>query len=101
MVQYHSSEITTRERPSGLNLGGVSDPELDRMLDAQVQMLDQAKRKETLWKVQQRIHELYAIMPMYQKLVVNTVSKRVRGVKTIDFGSVTSIVWNTHEWWVA
>jgi peptide/nickel transport system substrate-binding protein len=99
--QYHSSEIPTRERPNGLNLGGFSDPEVDRLLDQQIQTLDQAKRKDLLWRAQQRIHELYAIMPMYQKVVVNTVNKRVQGVKTIDFGSVTSIVWNTHEWWIS
>jgi peptide/nickel transport system substrate-binding protein len=100
-LQYHSSEIPTKEKPNGLNLGGVSDPELDKLLDAQLLTLDTAKRKEILWKAQQRIHEIYAIMPMYQKLVVNTVNKRVKGLKTIDFGAVTSIVWNTHEWWLA
>jgi peptide/nickel transport system substrate-binding protein len=100
-LQYHSAEIPTREKPNGLNLGGVSDLELDKLLDAQLQTLDNAKRKEILWKAQQRIHDTCAIMPMYQKLVVNTVNKRVRGLKTIDFGAVTSIVWNTHEWWLA
>jgi peptide/nickel transport system substrate-binding protein len=100
-VQYHSSEIPTKERPNGLNLGGVSDPELDRLLDAQLQTLDDAKRKDLLWKAQERLHEICGILPMYDRLVVNTVNRRIRGLKTIDFGSVTSIVWNTHEWWVA
>jgi peptide/nickel transport system substrate-binding protein len=100
-LYYHSAEIPTKESPKGLNLGGLADAELDRLLDAQLQTLDNAKRKELLFQAQQRIHDIYGIMPMYVRLVVNTVNKRVRGLKAIDFGSVTSIVWNTHEWWVA
>jgi peptide/nickel transport system substrate-binding protein len=100
-LQYHSSEIPTKEKPNGLNLGGVTDAELDRLLDQQLQTQDTAKRREILWRAQQRIHDIHAIMPMYQKLVVNTVNKRIRGLKTIDHGAVTSIVWNTHEWSLA
>jgi peptide/nickel transport system substrate-binding protein len=98
---YHTDAIPTKEKPNGLNAGGISDPELDALLDAQIKTADDAKRKELLWKAQQRLHDLYAFIPMYQRLTIHTVNKRVRDLKMIDFGSITSIVWNTHQWWVA
>ncbi len=40
----------------------------------------------------------YPMIPLYDRVTINSVSSRVHGVNPINFGSVTGLVWNTHEW---
>jgi peptide/nickel transport system substrate-binding protein len=97
---WHSKEIPTKEYPNGFNNSGLADPELDKLLDAQIKELDTAKRTELLKKAQQIIHETYPMVPLYDRVSINSVHKRVHGVDPINFGSISGVVWNTDEWWV-
>jgi hypothetical protein len=38
------------------------------------------------------------MIPMYDRVVINTVSDRVKGVQMSPFGSITGLVWNTADW---
>jgi len=95
---WHSDAVPTSDHPSGFNSSGLSDPILDRLLDDQLTELDVDKRIELLKMAQQRIHDDYPMIPLYDRLVINSVSNRVHGVNPINFGSITGLVWNTHEW---
>jgi peptide/nickel transport system substrate-binding protein len=95
---WHSDAIPTADHPSGFNSSGLSDSNLDRLLDAQLTELDSSKRTELLKVAQQLIHDDYPMIPLYDRLVINSVSSRVHGVKPINFGSITGLVWNTSEW---
>lgn len=58
---YHSSA-----RDGGVNYGGVSDPELDRLLEEGRTTIDQAARQDTYRKIQARLHELEPMSALFQ-----------------------------------
>jgi peptide/nickel transport system substrate-binding protein len=95
---WHSDGIPTTEHPNGFNSSGLSDSNLDKLLDDQLTELDAGKRVEILKQAQQIIHDDYPMIPLYDRVVINSVSGRVHGVNPINFGSITGLVWNTHEW---
>jgi peptide/nickel transport system substrate-binding protein len=97
---WHSSQIPTDENPNGFNNSGFADPELDTLLEDQLKELDVAKRTDLLKRAQQIIHDGYPMVPLYDRVTINTVNKRVHGVEPINWGSITGLVWNTNEWWV-
>jgi peptide/nickel transport system substrate-binding protein len=95
---WHSGAVPTNDHPTGYNSSGLSDPNLDKLLDDQLTELDTNKRTELLKMAQQIIHDDYPTIPLYDRVTINSVSGRVRGVNPISFGSVSGLVWNTHEW---
>jgi peptide/nickel transport system substrate-binding protein len=95
---WHTESIPTAEKPSGFNHSGLSNPDLDQLLDAQLTELDEAARIELLKQAQQIIHDEVPMVPMYDRVVINTVSDRVKGVAVSPFGSITGLVWNVEDW---
>ena len=95
---WHTDAVPTNDHPSGFNSSGLSDPNLDKLLDDQLTELNNDRRTELLKMAQQLIHDDYPMIPLYDRLVINSVSSRVQGVNPINFGSITGLVWNTHEW---
>ncbi|HET7092872.1 MAG TPA: ABC transporter substrate-binding protein, partial [Thermomicrobiales bacterium] len=95
---WSTSAIPTPQNPNGFNFSGLSNPELDKLLDAQLVELDPAKRKALLDQAQQIIHDEAPMIPMYDRVAINSVSDRVKGVNPSVFGSVSGLVWNTADW---
>jgi len=97
---WHSSQIPTKTNRNGLNSSGLADSRLDALLDAQLRELDPERRRTLLNQAQVLIHNDVPMIPMYDRASINTVSSRLRGVRPINFGGISGIVWNTNEWWV-
>jgi peptide/nickel transport system substrate-binding protein len=95
---WHTESIPTADKPGGFNHSGLSNPDLDQLLDDQLTELDDAKRTELLQQAQQIIHDEVPMIPMYDRVTINSVSERVKGVQVSPFGSITGLVWNVADW---
>jgi peptide/nickel transport system substrate-binding protein len=95
---WHTESIPTVEKPNGFNHSGLSNPDLDQLLDDQLTELDAAKRTELLKQAQQIIHDEVPMVPMYDRVTINSVSERVKGVEMSPFGAITGLVWNVENW---
>jgi peptide/nickel transport system substrate-binding protein len=95
---WSTSAIPTPQNPNGFNFSGLSNPDLDKLLDAQLVELDPAKRRGLLDQAQQIIHDQAPMIPMYDRVAINSISDRVKGVNPSVFGSVSGLVWNTADW---
>ena len=81
-------------RGQGTNITGVSDPRLDEALDKGRAVLDPVERKGLYVQAEQRLAAIVAEIPLYQQIVVNSLSVRLAGVQDND------IIWdfNTADW---
>jgi peptide/nickel transport system substrate-binding protein len=60
------SVMTTAEIPTGSSETGYSNPEYDDLFGQQATELDQDKRKDIVWKMQQIVHDdVVYIIPFY------------------------------------
>jgi hypothetical protein len=41
------------------------------------------------------------MVPMYDRIAINSVSDNVKGVQPSVFGSISGLVWNTADWSIA
>jgi peptide/nickel transport system substrate-binding protein len=98
---WHTESIPTTDEPNGFNHSGLSNPDLDRLLDDQLTELDPAQRLEMLLQAQQIIHDEVPMIPMYDRVGINSVSETVLGVEPSVFGSVSGLVWNVENWSLA
>jgi peptide/nickel transport system substrate-binding protein len=98
---WHSESIPTKDQPNGFNHSGFSDPDLDRLLDAQLTELDPAKRTDLLKQAQQIIADGAPMIPMYDRVAINSIADNVLGVNQSVFGSISGLVWNTADWSLA
>jgi peptide/nickel transport system substrate-binding protein len=98
---WHSESIPTKDHPSGFNHSGFSDPDLDRLLDAQLTELDPEKRTDLLKQAQQIIADGVPMIPMYDRIAINSIADNVLGVNQSVFGSISGLVWNTADWSLA
>jgi peptide/nickel transport system substrate-binding protein len=98
---WHTESIPTTESPNGFNHSGLSNPDLDRLLDAQLSELDEAKRQEMLNEAQVIIADEVPMIPMYGRVGIHSISDRVQGVQPSTFGSVSGLVWNAQDWSIA
>jgi peptide/nickel transport system substrate-binding protein len=98
---WHSESIPTKDQPNGFNHSGFSDPDLDRLLDAQLTELDPAKRTDLLKQAQQIVADGAPMIPMYDRVAINSISDNVLGVNQSVFGSISGLVWNTADWSLA
>ncbi len=59
---------TSQYKKGGWNWTGISDPELDKLVETQQTEMDREKRREIVFKAQERIHELQPmnILSYYQ-----------------------------------
>ena len=95
---WHTESIPTVDDPAGFNHSGLSNPDLDELLDAQLTEFDDAKRTELLRQAQQIIHDEVPMIPMYDRVVINSISDRVKGASVSPFGSISGLMWNTADW---
>jgi len=64
------SVMTTDEIPTGSSETGYSNPEYDELFGQQATELDQEKRKEIVWQMQQIVHDdVVYIIPYYEQSV--------------------------------
>ena len=98
---WHTESIPTTDKPGGFNHSGLSNPDLDELLDEQISELDPAKRLELLKQAQQIIHDEVPMIPMYDRVVINSVADSVKGVQVSPFGSISGLVWNIEDWSIA
>ncbi|MFN8593321.1 MAG: peptide ABC transporter substrate-binding protein [Thermomicrobiales bacterium] len=98
---WHTESIPTKDKPNGFNHSGLSNPDLDALLDAQLTELDPAKRTDLLKQAQQIIHDEVPMVPMYDRVAINSISDQLKGVNMSPFGSITGLVWNVQDWSIA
>ncbi|MFT4038047.1 MAG: peptide ABC transporter substrate-binding protein [Thermomicrobiales bacterium] len=98
---WHTESIPTVDEPGGFNHSGLSNPDLDDLLDAQIIELDPAKRTDLLKQAQVIIHEEVPMIPMYDRVVINSIADAVKGVNSSPFGSISGLVWNVEDWSVS
>lgn len=95
---WHTEMIPTVEEPGGFNHSGLTNPDLDDLLDAQLVEFDEAKRIDLLMQAQQIIHDEVPMIPMYDRVSIHSVSERVKGFNPSPFGGVTGVIWNVQDW---
>ena len=98
---WHTESIPTVDKPGGFNHSGLSNPDLDELLDAQLTELDPAARTELLKQAQQIVHDEVPMIPMYDRVVINSISDNVKGASVSPFGSISGLMWNTADWSVS
>lgn len=76
---------------------GLSDPEIDRLIEAGRSTTDQARRKEIYGRLQVALAERQVYTWLFAQDTVVGVNKRVRGVR---HGSPRGLFWNWEEWTV-
>jgi peptide/nickel transport system substrate-binding protein len=90
------SVMTTGEVSTGSNETGYSNPEYDELFGQQATELDQAKRKELVWQMQQIVHDdVVYIIPYYSQAVQAYRKDRFTGWLTdqpkVELSDVTSL----------
>ena len=95
---WHTESIPTVDKPGGFNHSGLSNPDLDELLDEQITELDLAKRTELLKQAQVIIADEVPMIPMYDRVVINSIADNVKGVQSSPFGSISGLVWNVEDW---
>lgn len=91
------SVMTTAEIPSGSSESGYSNPEYDDLFAQQATELDQTKRKEIVWQMQQIVHDdVVYIIPYYPQNVQAYRKDRFTGWITnmpkVELYDVTSLM---------
>ena len=72
--------LTTAEIPTGTSETGYSNPEYDKLYEEQETTVDQAKRKEIVWKMQEiMLRDVPYIIPYYQQKVQAYRTDRFQG----------------------
>ncbi|MBI4278342.1 MAG: peptide ABC transporter substrate-binding protein [Armatimonadetes bacterium] len=95
---WHSRQIPREANNyEGNNTPGYSNPEVDRLEEAIVQELDEAKRKQLLMRQQEIWAEDLPSIPLVFRLALLTNKKSIRNVKPVQLGSVY-LPWNANEW---
>lgn len=95
--RYSSAAIPTPQQPNGGNVMGYSNPTVDRLLAAQAQEFDPARRQELLDEVQHMIQDDMPIIPIYDHLEIDVARRYVQGLEP---GSLSGLWWNPEAWWV-
>ncbi len=89
-ILYHSSQ-----HPNGLNLGAVSDPTLDKALEAGRTTVDDAQRMLAYHDAQRIINEEAYIIPVYIEEIYTVSRNNVHGLRFDALGGMM-----LHDVWV-
>ncbi|MDI3341181.1 MAG: peptide ABC transporter substrate-binding protein [Sphaerobacter sp.] len=95
--RFASASIPTPAAPSGGNVMGYANPEVDRLLAAQARALDPGERQRLVAQVQRQVHDDVPLIPIYTHLQIDVGRSYVQG---LDPGPVAGLWWNPEEWWV-
>ncbi|KAB2337210.1 peptide-binding protein [Cytobacillus depressus] len=86
----------TKEIEQGLNFTGYSNPELDVLMDEQLQELDKDKRKEMIGKIQAGLAEDQAYTFLYYPKEFRALPANLEGY---EFHPKNQM-YNIHKWWL-
>lgn len=86
----------TKEIEKGLNFTGYSNPELDKLMDEQLQELDKEKRKEMIGKIQQGLAEDQAYTFLYYPEEFRALPKNLEGY---EFHAKDQM-YHIKDWWL-
>lgn len=87
----------TKEIEAGLNFTGYSNPELDALMDAQLQELDKDKRKEMIGEIQVGLAEDQAYTFLYYPEEFRALPSNLEGY---EFHAKNQL-YNINKWWLA
>jgi peptide/nickel transport system substrate-binding protein len=80
----------------GQNTMQYKNPDLDKLLDAGAKELDQDKRKEIYFKVQEILRNDFAYLPIFHYITIEGTKEGLQEYKPSVF--VVSNQWNTNVW---
>ncbi|MCL5962416.1 MAG: peptide ABC transporter substrate-binding protein [Chloroflexi bacterium] len=95
-----SDQIPGPNNSAGGNIMAFSDPQIDALLKEQVTTLDPNKRKEIIFKIQERVYDQVPMIIVHDS-GNNVVHKpNVRGLAPLS-SEMGGPPWNIGEWWLA
>lgn len=86
----------TKEIKKGLNFAGYSNPELDKLMDEQLQERDKEKRKEQIGIIQQLLAEDQPYSFLYYPDEFRAMPAELQGY---EFHAKDAL-YNAHKWWL-
>lgn len=86
----------TKEIAEGLNFTGYSNPEIDKLMDAQLKELDKEKRKKMIGEIQALLAEDQPYTFLYYPQEFRAMPKNLEGY---DFHAKTQL-YNINKWWL-
>lgn len=95
---YHSRNIPTAENNGGgYNYSRISDPELDKILEAAGATFDQEERAEYFRQAQEIVVESCVNIYLYDDLDVQVYNSKIQGWRHNIF---LKQGWNSQDWWI-
>lgn len=98
----HSFRLHSRYIPvrggKGRNAIAYENPEVDRLLDAGVREVDQEKRKQIYYKLQDVLVVDLPHLPIYHYVTVFGTKSNIQGFQ--PDANMIDVSWNTNEWWI-
>lgn len=86
----------TKEIEAGLNFAGYSNPELDKLMDEQLQEKDQDKRKEMIGEIQTGLAEDQPYTFLYYPTEFRAMPAEMEGYEF----HAKNIIYKPHQWWL-
>jgi len=86
----------TKEIAEGLNFAGYSNPELDKLMDAQLQQQDKEKRKEEIGKIQAGIAEDQPYSFLYYPEEYRAMPAELQGYEF----HAKNYIYHPNKWWL-
>lgn len=86
----------TKEIAQGLNFTGYSNPELDKLMDAQLQEMDREKRKQMIGEIQAGLAEDQAYTFLYYPEEFRAMPANLQGY---EFHAKNQL-YNINKWWL-
>jgi peptide/nickel transport system substrate-binding protein len=97
-IRLHSSQIPVKTG-KGYNTMAYSNPEVDRLIDAGVQEVDQDKRKVIYQQLQELLVVELPHLPIYHSTYIDGIKATVQGFQP-NPNAMAYGCWNPHEWWL-
>ena len=84
--------LHSKQWPPGRNRGYYANSEVDSLLDKGLQEMDFSQRKKMYSRVQEKVAEDFAILPLWYDVQVAIVSKKIKGFSVPKNGSYTYLL---------
>jgi peptide/nickel transport system substrate-binding protein len=97
-ARFHSSQIPV-QTGAGKNTMQYSNPEVDELLEQGAREVDQEKRKEIYYRLQEILREDLAVLPIFHYTFVEGTKAGLSNFRANAF--VVSNMWNVAEWYWA
>ncbi len=96
LVGYFAGEVV--RTGSSFNYWNLSDPQVDALAEAQAQELDEAKRKQTIDRLQDRLYEIMPWVPTVARIYFYLHSCRTKNMQYIPSNNTHNEQFATHLW---